>query len=82
MTSVFLTTGAAARVLNCSPELVRVLERRGRLRVQRAGRYRLFRERDVLRLKAERESRHRGKEVQRLAHDDTRPGRAKGAATP
>ena len=47
----FLSSGDAARILECSPDLVRYLERTGKLDAQRtAGGLRLFQLRQVLAL--------------------------------
>ncbi len=53
--SGFLTTGQVAKALDCSPELVRHLERTGRIGCERAGRYRLFPAESVKRLREERD---------------------------
>ncbi len=48
-------THQVARVLNCTPDNVRILARTGKLRALRAGSMRVFREADVERLRQERE---------------------------
>jgi DNA-binding transcriptional MerR regulator len=55
-----LLTGGAARVLGCSPDNVRHLEKTGRLVAERVNGVRIFRRSDVERLKSERKARCRG----------------------
>lgn len=47
-------TGEAARLLSCSANHVRYLERTGQLRARRIGMYRLFNRQEVEQLAAER----------------------------
>lgn len=57
MDSDFLLTAAAAKVLQVSSEMVRVLERSGRLKALKTSTgTRLFRREDVVRLAQEREA--------------------------
>jgi excisionase family DNA binding protein len=54
----FLTTSDAARILGLSPDMVRHLERAGRLRAERTpGGWRFFARAEVERLRGERETR-------------------------
>ena len=51
----FVLTRGAARLLNCTPDGVRYLERTGRLRAERVDGVRLFRRADVEKLRLERQ---------------------------
>ena len=51
----FILTSGAARLLNCTPDGVRYLERTGRLCAVRVDGVRLFRRADVVRLRCERQ---------------------------
>ena len=56
MNEGLLTVSKAAEILNCHPETVRRLERRGLLTAKRDyRRFRIFEVKDVLQLKKERE---------------------------
>lgn len=55
--SEFLLTSGAARLLECTPDGVRYLERTGQLRAVRVDGVRLFRRADVERLRGERQER-------------------------
>jgi len=61
-----ILTGEAAKLLNCSPNHVRYLERTGQLRARRVGYLRLYNREEVEQLAAERYRRATGQATWRV----------------